>query len=121
MTSTAKYFHDRLILLLLSTNVFLAFLASIFMLLRLSTNHGNGYIVQCRDCSNLANINRFTNGSVTQLLSFVGFALLVLAVHFTLSLRCYRINKQLAVTILALGILLLVLGIIVSNALLVLR
>jgi hypothetical protein len=121
MTSVSKYFHDRLILLLLSVNVFLAFATSIFVLVQLSTNHGNGYIVQCRDCSNVADINRFTKGGVTQLLAFILFALMILVVNVMLSLRSYRIHRQLSVVILGLGILLLVLAIIVSNALLVLR
>jgi hypothetical protein len=118
MTIPAKYFHDRLILLLLSTNVFLALFASLFVLLKLSSNHGNGYIVQYRSP---LGISAFKTGSVTELLSFIGFALLVLAVHIGLSLRTYRIHRQLSVTVLSLGILLLVLTIIVSNALLVLR
>lgn len=113
-----KYFHDRVILLLLSTNVFLALASSIFMLLRLSSNHGNGFIVQYR--ANLG-IDAFKTGGVSELLSFIGFALLVLAVHVALSLRTYRIHRQVAVAILALGVLLLLLSIIVSNALLVLR
>ncbi len=121
MTSKTKYFHDRLILLLLSTNVFLGLLTSVFILLRLGSNRGNGYIVQCRDCSNLADINRFTNGSVVQLLEFVGFVAIIVVIHVMLSLRTYRIHRQLAITVLALGILLLLLTLIVGNALLVLR
>lgn len=118
MAMPKKYFHDHLVLLLLSIDTFLAFLASIFVLLRLSAGHGNGYIVQFR--SNLG-INAFKTGSVTELLSFIGFALLVLVVHTILSMRAYHIHRQLAITILGLGVLLLVLTIIVSNALLVLR
>ena len=118
MTTTTKYFHDRLILLLLSVNVFLAMTASIFVLLRLSSNHGNGYIVQYRPG---LGIDAFKQGSVSELISFVGFAVLVVAVHAALSWRAYRINRQLAVTVLALGILLLLLTLIVSNALLILR
>jgi hypothetical protein len=121
MTVPAKYFRDRLILLLLSTNVFLAFLASILILLRLSSQHGNGYIVQCRDCSNPSALDKFTSGSVTEILSFIVFALIVLVAHVMLSLRAYHIHRQLSVTILSLGVILLVLTIIVSNALLVLR
>ena len=121
MTSVSKFFHDRLILLLLSVNVFLTFAASAFMLIQLSSSHGNGYIVQCRDCSNIADINRFTKGSVTELLAFILFAFLMLGINFLLSMRCYRIHRQLAIVILGLGVLLLLLTIIVSNALLVLR
>jgi len=121
MTNLTKYLHDRVVLLLLSANVFLAFAASIFILLQLSSNHGNGYIVQCRDCSNPADINRFTNGSVWELVGFIGFALLVLVIHAVLSMRTYHIHRQVAVTILGLGTLLLIMTIVVSNALLVLR
>ena len=121
MTVSTKYFHDRLILLLLSTNVFLAFFASILVLLRLSSTHGSVYIVQCRDCSNPAALDKFAYGGVTQILSFIGFALLVLLVHVMLSLRAYHIHRQLSVAILSLSLILLILAIIVSNALLVLR
>jgi len=121
MATPKKYFHDHLVLLLLSINVFLALAGSIFVLARLSTSHGNGFIVQCRDCSNPAAINKFTTGSVIDILGFVAFALLVLAIHVTLSLRVYRIHRQLAIAVLGLGILLLVLTAIISNALLVLR
>jgi hypothetical protein len=118
MTSTLKYFHDRMVMLLFSTNVFLALAASLFVLLRLSSNHGTGYIVQYR--SNLG-IDAFKTGNLAGLLSFVVFDLLVAAVHVLLSLRVYNINRHLSTIILGLGILLLILSIIVSNALLVLR
>jgi hypothetical protein len=118
MATSKKYFRDHLVLLLLSVNTFLAIAGSIFILLRLSTSHGNSYIIQYR--SNLG-INDFKTGSVVDLLGFIAFAALVLAVHTALSLRAYHIHRQLAIAILSLGILLLVLAIIISNALLVLR
>lgn len=118
MTSTAKYFRDRVVMLLFSTMTFLALALILFLLLRLSSNHGNGYIVQYR--SNLG-LDAFKTGSITELLSFVGFAILVPVVHALLSLRTYPIHRQLSIVILALGVLLLILAIIVSNALLVLR
>jgi hypothetical protein len=116
--ASKKYFHDHLVLLLLSTNVFLAVAGSISFLFRLTTSHGNGYIVQYRL---IDGINTFRNGTVVDMLGFVAFAGLVLAIHTFLSLRAYPIHRQLALTILSLGILLLTLDIIVSNALLVLR
>jgi len=121
MTISKKYFHDHLVLLLLSINVFLTLLASVLILVRISTGHGSGFFVQCRDCSNPAAIGRFTTGTVVDLLAFIVFVFVVLAVHTVLSMRAYDIHKQLSVAILGLGILLLVLAIIVSNALLVLR
>lgn len=108
-------------MLLLSINIFLAIGGSLFVLISLSTGQSNGYIVQCRDCSNTLAVNRFTNGGLVELLSFVAFGLVVLAVHTVLSLRAYKIHRQLALAILALGILLLTLMIIISNSLLTLR
>lgn len=121
MATPTKYFHDHLVLLLLSINAFLAISGSLFIIVSLSTGHSNSYIVQCRDCSNQAAINRFTTGSLLDLLSFIAFAALVLTVHTVLSLRAYKIHRQLAIAILALGILLETLTIIISNALLALR
>lgn len=118
MAISKKYFHDHLVLLLLSINVFLAVAGSILILLRLSTSHGSSYIVQYRATSG---INDFKTGTVTGLLSFVAFAALVLVIHSVLSHSAYRIHRQLSIFVLSLGILLLTLTIIVSNALLVLR
>jgi hypothetical protein len=118
MATPKKYFHDHFVLLLLGINIFLAFADSIYILVRLSTSHGNSYIVQYRPS---LGISAYQAGSVLELLSFVGFALIVLVTHIGLSLRAYKIHRQLAIAILCLGILLLLLTIIISNALLVLH
>lgn len=118
MANSKQYFHDHLVLLLLSVNAFLAIAGSIFTLVRLSTSSSDNYIVQYR--SNLG-IDAFETGAVTGLLSFVIFAGLVLGIHTALSIKAYHIHRQVAVAILSLGILLLTLTIIISNALLVLR
>ncbi len=118
MATSRKYFHDHLVLLLLSINVFLAVVGSLYFLIRLSTSHGTSYIVQYRSAFV---VNKFTPGTLLDLLAFVAFAALVLLVHSVLSYRAYHIHRQLTITILSLGILLLVLTSIVSNALLVLR
>jgi hypothetical protein len=117
MTIPKQYLHDRLILLIVSVNLFLTLLLAILTLLRLDTSHSS-YIVQYR--SN-ASINAFRSGSSSELFSFILFGFLVFAFHTLTSIRVYRIHKQLAVTVLGLGTLLLVLAIIISNALLVLR
>jgi hypothetical protein len=117
MTIPKKYLHDHLVLLLLSVNAFLAVLSSLLILVRLGTGHGNGYIVQFRS----SGINNFKPGSIVGLLSFIVFAWMVMVSHTMLSLRAYHIHRQLAIAILSLGLLLLVLTIIVSNALLALR
>ncbi len=117
MLTASKYFHDRLVLLLLSANAFLALLTTLSVLLRLQGG-SEGYIVQYR--ANLG-IGAFKTGSVDQILGFVAFALVVLAIHAVLSWRTYRIKRELSLTILALGTLLLLIGVIVSDALLAIR
>ncbi len=118
MATSKKYFHDHLILLLLSTNIFLAFTTIVLVLVRLSSGRGSSYITQYRSP---LGINAFQTGSVSELLSFVLFALLIATVHTVLSMRIYKVHRHLAVVVLALGILLLLLAIIISNALLALR
>ena len=113
-----NFFHDRLVLLLLSINAFLTLLCLLLVLLRLDVGRADGYIVQYR--SNLG-LSAFKSGSASTLASFALFALFVVSFHTVLSMRVYPIHRQFAVTILGLGSLLLALSIIVSNALLVLR
>lgn len=118
MAATKTYFRDHFVLFLLTINCFLALFTATYVFLRLSSLHGNSYIVQYR--SNLG-VSAFKTGSVVDLISFGVFALLVLAINAVLSFRTYHINRSLAITVLSLGITLLVLDIIVSNALLVLH
>jgi hypothetical protein len=117
-TIPKKYLHDRVILALVSVTAFLALLCAILVLLRFGTDSGGGYIVQYR--ANLG-ISAFKTGDVTSILSFALFAPLVAAINIVLSIRMYHIRRQLSLVVLSLGIIVLVLAIIVSNALLVLR
>jgi hypothetical protein len=114
-----KYLHDKLVLLLLSANVFLAFLCAALIFLRLNIGQGaEGYIVEYR--SNLG-ISAFRVGGVSGLLSFAGFAVLMAIASIAISVRTYRIRRELALAMLAAGILLLILAVIVSNALMILH
>ena len=113
-----NYFHDRIILLLISVNIFLALLCAVLVLFRLDAGGSDVYITQYRQ--NLG-LSAFKRGGSGPLLSFVVFGLLILVVHIVLSMRVYPIHRRIAVTMLALGTLLLSLSIIVSNALLILR
>ena len=118
MTFSKKYFHDHLVLLLLSINVFVLIASTIFILVRISTTHGNGFIVQYRPT---VGINIYTPGNMLGLLSFIGFSWLVTIANSILSLKFYPIHRQVAIAVLSLGILLLVLSGIISNSLLFLR
>lgn len=118
MAATKKYFHDRIVLLLLSVNAFLTLLAILSVLLRLQGG-GEGYIVQYRE--NVGVSNAFKTGEIGQILLFIVFALLVFVVHSVLSHRTYHIRRNLSLLLLCLGALLLGLCVIVANALLALH
>ncbi|HJP95767.1 MAG TPA: hypothetical protein VJ843_00170 [Candidatus Saccharimonadales bacterium] len=113
-----KYLHDKPILSLVSVTIFLAFACAVLVLLRLDSSSGSGYIVQYH--ANLG-ISAFKTGSASVIVSFAVFALVFAAINVVLSVYIYSIRRQLAGTFLCLGILVLILAIIVSNALLVLR
>lgn len=113
-----KYFHDRLVLLLLSVNTFLALLGSVLILLRLDSGRSQSYIVQYR--ANLG-LSAYKVGDATTFISFIIFAAVVLVFHTLLSMRVYHVRRQVAITVLGMGLLLLTLALIVSNALLILR
>jgi hypothetical protein len=113
-----KYLHDRLVLLLLSINAFIALITTVLILLRLDTSRSDGYFVQYR--ANLG-LNAYQLGSYVSLLGFVVFALFVLAFHTLISVQIYQQRRDVAIVVLGFGTLLLGLTLIVSNALLVLR
>lgn len=118
MASTKKYFHDRVVLLLLSVNAFLTLLAILSVLFRLQGG-GEGFIVQYRE--NVGVSNAFKTGDIGQILLFIAFALAVFLIHGLLSYRTYHIRRYLSLLVLALGTLLLGLCAIVANALLALH
>lgn len=118
MNIPKKYLHDRLILLLLSINVFLAVLSALWVLFKLDAGRSAGYVVEYR--AGLG-ISALKTGDAAELVAFILFAFLVVAVHTILSVKAYTIRREVSVIVLAMGILLLLISLIVSNALLVLR
>lgn len=119
MPISKKYLHDKFILSLVSVTIFMALLCIILVLLRFGAGGtANGYIVQFR--ANLG-LSAFKTGDLGSILSFTLFAPLIAVMSILLSINVYHIRRQLSITVLSLGILLLLLAGIVSNALLVLR
>lgn len=113
-----KYLHDKFVLLLVSTNAFLAFLTIVLILFRGSIGKGiDGYIVEYR--ANLG-LSAFQKGSVIEIISFIFFVLVILGINILLSMRTYTLRRALSLTVLGLGVLILLLAVIVSNALLAL-
>lgn len=116
MSSEQKYFHDRIVLVLLTVFAFLVVIGSLLILLRLDGGRNEGYIVQYR--SNLG-VSPFKSGRAGEIVAFIPFMLIVLIVSVILSMRMHKINAKYASIILGLGVLLVILSMIVSNALLV--
>lgn len=113
-----KYFHDKLILLLVSVTLFLVLLCCTLILLRSGVGgEGGVYIVEYRDNQGVNAFKR--DGSILTIFSFMLFAGVVATTNILLSIRTYRLRRTLSVTILACGILVLLLAVIVSNLLLV--
>lgn len=111
-----KYFHDRMVLLLISISSFLTILGSLMTLLRLDTGRSQSYTVQWR--ANLG-ISAFKMGNASEIQAFVVFMVITLLFTVFLGYRAYRLHRQYSVAILWLGLILTTLSVIVSNALLV--
>jgi hypothetical protein len=109
-----KYFHDKLVLLLLSVMGFLTILGSLLTLFQLD-NARDSYIIQYR--SNLG-LDAYKTGGTGAVLSFIAFSFLVTIINIVISIRVYHVRKELSFTVLSLGILLQIITMFVSNALL---
>jgi hypothetical protein len=118
MDTPKKYLHDRLVLLLITINGFLAMVTTILILLRLDSSRGNSYFIQYR--ANLG-LNAYQIGSFVSLLGFILLAIFLAVFHTLISQRIYPIRRDVAIVVLGFGTILLTLTLIVSNALLVLR
>jgi hypothetical protein len=115
MSGTSKFFHDRVVLLLVSTNTFLTLVSSIATLIRISHVHSQGFIGEYR--ANLG-LSAFKPGSASTFAGFVIFMLLILVFHTLLARRVYHLRRGFSYCVLALGTLLITLAAIVSYALL---
>lgn len=117
MHTPKKYFHDRLVLLLLTSLIFFTALTIILIVLNTGGERNEGYIVQYRPTLGL---QAFEKGSVLNILSFAVFAGFISVFHTYLSIKTYLIRRNLSVAILALGLLLVILALVISNSLLLL-
>lgn len=113
-----NYFQDRLVLLLISTNAFLAVFTSLLILFRVRGGNTEGLVGQYH--ANLG-LSAFEPGSTGTYLSFVFFVFMVLVLHTLLSMRMYHRRKEYSIAILWMGLFLLLFALIVSNALSVLQ
>lgn len=110
-----KYYHDRLVLLLLSVCLFLVLLQIVAVFIG-QGNGGKLHLIQYRPY--LGRLSAYTySSSVLTYVSFIVFAAIVMVVHSIMSIKLYTIRRHYSLVILSMGVLLLGLSIIVSNAL----
>jgi hypothetical protein len=108
------YLHDRNILLLNGLNGLLALFGFLAVILRLDVSQST-HIIQYR--SNLLG-DPYKSGSVSELRALAFFMIITLLASVVLSIRIYPHRRVFAVTVLALSTMLLVVGIVISNSLL---
>ncbi|MGB4759307.1 MAG: hypothetical protein WBP26_04590 [Candidatus Saccharimonadales bacterium] len=114
------YIQDKMVLLLGSINIFLVFIWTLVISLRLAANRGaESYFVEYRPV--IGSIAQYKQGGVLDVLSFVAFMWVVLVFVILLSSQAYRMKRHLALMVLVFGILVSLCTMIVSNALLVLH
>jgi hypothetical protein len=119
MASQKHFLQDRTALLLVSGTAFLALISVILILLKLGNGRGSAtYFMAYRPS---LGIDRYVPGTTQDIWAFMVAAVLIFAVGVVMSYRSYSVKRELALTILALNIPLLLFLIVVSNALLVLR
>ncbi len=115
MAIKRKYYHDHLILLLNSVNIFLGIIGIGLLIVRLISQNHASYFIQYRP---ILGLNAFQTGSAINLIAFIFFIFFIVISNSVLSFRVYLINRHFAIVILLLGILLLIEALLVSNALL---
>ncbi|MCA9332336.1 hypothetical protein KDA00_00500 [Candidatus Saccharibacteria bacterium] len=111
-----KYFHDRIVLLLISVTVFLAFLQLVLVLLGI-TSGGKLNLVQYRPNLGLSGYTYDT--SPIPYINFILFGFIVTVLNIIISIKIYSTKRYYAITVLCMGLLLVILSLIVSNALLI--
>lgn len=97
--------------------IFFAILTIVLITLNIGGERNEGFIIQYRPSLGL---QAFEKGGALNILSFAVFAGFISVFHTYLSIRTYNIRRNLSVTILALGLLLVILSLIISNSLLLL-
>lgn len=115
-----KYVYDKLVLFLLSVLVFLMLSVIISILLRVGSGQGiSDYYIEYRQGPHHSPGGDFSpTGNVWAMLNFIWFALVATITAAVLSIKAYKIKREISVIVLVFGVLLVFLALIVSNVLL---
>lgn len=115
MASIPKsYFQDRLILLILSINTFLALALAITSLLSINDSSA-GFIKEFR--SDLG-LDGYKAGGVLDIVAFAAFSAILYAFQLVSSIKIYHIRRHLSLIILLLAMIVYIFALMVINALL---
>jgi hypothetical protein len=114
MNISHKFLNDRPGISLLSTNIVLAFVGILSVLLRVNTSDTTTTIVQYR-----ANLGAFAfkSGSNTYLQTFALFIFVTTSLSTVMAFKFYSHRRHLAVALLGVQAIVTILSIIISNAL----
>lgn len=120
MPTKKKYIYDKTILFLASILAFVAIITVLSVLLRIGSGQGiSDYYIEYRQGPSHSVRGDFSpTGSVWSILTFVWFTFLTAAVTLVLSVRTYTLKREVAITVLMLGVLLVLVAGVVSNVLL---
>lgn len=111
------YFHDRLVLLILSINTFLALALILSSLFALSDNSA----VFIREYRSNLGLDGYEAGGVKDILAFAFFAVIIYVFQIYSSTKVYHIRKHISLIILLLTLVIYIFALLVLNALLGLR
>lgn len=114
MPTVKTYFQDRLILLILSINTFLAIALAITSLLSINDSDA-GYIKEFRADLGL---DGYKAGGVFDMLAFALFSIILYAFQAYTSLKIYHIRRHISLVILLLAMIVYIFSLMVINALL---
>jgi hypothetical protein len=114
MSHVRDFFYDRFVLFMLTINSFLTVVTILSVLLRLGNSEGI-YVHSYRSNLGLGGIEA---GGVSEIISFIVFAVGIFAVHILLAIKFYKIRKSSSWAVLILTSLLLIMNLIVANSLL---
>lgn len=117
MPKPKTYFHDRLILLILSINTFLAIALILNAIFALSDNSA----VFIREYRSNLGLDGYQAGGIKDILAFGFFAVIIYAFQFYASIRTYHIRKHLSLMVLLLTMVIYIFSLLVINALLGLK
>lgn len=117
MPKPKTYFHDRLILLVLSINTFLAVALILSTIFALSDNSA----VFIREYRSNLGLDGYEAGGIKDILAFAIFAVVTYAFQIYASTKIYHIRKHLSLMILLLTMVIYIFALLVINALLGLK